>query len=268
MNATCARVIFFALLLSGLAGGAKLIESSPETSARSNSVAPAQAEFEKTEAAYRANNFGVALLEQYRARDAVDSFTRALEIKPDLLIAQVNLAIALYYLPDLDRAKHEAEQALKRDPDRLQARYILGLIARSQNRFDDAISEFKKVLRVDPDDVGANVNLGQVFSQQKEYAPAFAAFRKAIEVEPYNETALYNLGLLLTRTGDRTQGQQVLQKFQRLKESGAGTTVGPNYLEGGHYAEAIVSTGAEAELVDSTTPRVRLPTRKDDQKSA
>jgi len=71
-----------------------------------------QSSFEKREAAYRANNIGVALLEQYKAKEAAESFTRALAIKPDLLIARVNLAIALYYLPDADGAKREAEKAL------------------------------------------------------------------------------------------------------------------------------------------------------------
>src|SRR5205814_887280 len=33
-------------------------------------------------------------------------------------------------------------------------------------------------------------------------------------------------------------------------------TIGTNYLEGGHYAEAVVSTGIEPELVDKRTPDV------------
>ncbi|HSP62166.1 MAG TPA: CRTAC1 family protein, partial [Pyrinomonadaceae bacterium] len=65
-----------------------------------------------------------------------------------------------------------------------------------------------------------------------------------------------NLGLLLTRTGHKEEGQGLLQKFQQLKASGAGTTLGTNYLEGGHYAEAMVSSGAEAELVDRNIPNV------------
>ena len=215
-----------------------------------------QSAFEKREAAYRANNIGVALLEQYKAKEAVESFQRALNIKPDLLLARINLALALYYLPDADAAKHEAEKALTQDANAPQPHYILGLIARAQNNLDEAIAEFQKVLAVDADDVGTNVNRGQILVQQKKYPEATAAFRKAIAAEPYNETALYNLGLLLTRTGKREEGQALLRKFQQLKESGAGTTIGSNYLEGGHYAEAIVSTGLETELVDRGTPEV------------
>lgn len=217
---------------------------------------PAQSAFEKREAAYRANNVGVALLEQFRIKEAGDSFTRALEIKSDLQIARINLAIAFYYLPDANAAKREAERALAQNANAPQPRYILGLIARAQNRFEDAVAEFQKVLKIDPDDAGANINLGQIFVQQKKQTEAIAALRKAIAAEPYNETALYNLGLLLTRTGKRAEGQQLIQKFQQLKASGAGIALGTNYLEGGHYAEAVVSTGLETDLVDRTTPDV------------
>src|SRR2546425_4480626 len=147
-----------------------------------------QAAFEKREAAYRANNLAVAMLEQYKAKEAVEDFNHALAIKPHLLIARINLSIALYYLPDADGAKREAEKSLIQDPNRPHPHYILGLIARSQNRFAEAITEFQKVLKTDPDDVGSNINVGQIFSQQKKYPEAIAAFRKAIAAEPYNET--------------------------------------------------------------------------------
>jgi Tfp pilus assembly protein PilF len=215
-----------------------------------------QSAFDKREGAYRANNLGVAFLEQYKAKEAVASFTQALEIKPDLLIARINLSIALYYLPEIDRAKREAEKALAQNQNAPQPHYILGLIARAQNRFDEAIAEFGKVLKIDAADVGSNINIGQIFVQQKRYEEAIGALRKAIEAEPYNETALYNLGLLLTRTGKREEGRRLIQKFQQFKQSGAGTTLGTNYLEGGHYAEAVVSTGAEAGLVDKTIPDI------------
>ena len=211
---------------------------------------------EQREAAYRANNLGVALLEQFKAKEAAESFTRALQLQPDLLIARINLSIALYYLPDSASAKREAEKALAQNQVTPQPHYILGLIARSENQFDVALNEFGKVLKIDPEDAGANVNAGQIYAQQKKYPDAIAAFRRAVESEPYNETALYNLGLLLTRTGKKEEGQLLIQKFQQFRQSGAGTAIGTNYLEGGHYAEAVVSTGAEPELVDKRTPDV------------
>jgi tetratricopeptide (TPR) repeat protein len=221
-------------------------------------VSSEQSAIDKREAAYRANNVGVALLEQYKPGEAVESFQRALAIAPDLHLAQINLCIALYYVPDPEGAKRAAEKAIAQDSRSPQAHYILGLIARTDNRYDDALAQFQTVLADDAEDVATNVNVGQIYVQERRYDLAIPAFRKALTGEPYNEAALYNLGILLTRTGAREEGQRVLQKFQQLQQSGAGTKLGTTYLEQGRYAEAIVSTGTEADLVNRATPDVKF----------
>jgi tetratricopeptide (TPR) repeat protein len=213
---------------------------------------------ETREDAYRANNLGVALLEQYKYKEGAEAFTRALQLDPKLQLARINLSIALFNVPDLTGAQREAEKAVAANANAPQPVYILGLIAKSQNRTEDAIAAFQRVLKIDPRDTGANVNIGQLLAQQKNYAGAIAALRTAISVEPYNMTALYNLGLALTRNNERAEGQQMIQRFQQLRQSGAGTTIGQNYLEQGRYAEAVASTGAETELVERAVPEVKF----------
>jgi Tfp pilus assembly protein PilF len=208
------------------------------------------------EDAYRANNLGVAYLEQYNYDIAVKQFRRALEIDPKLQMARVNLAIAFLYAPDLAGAAREAQTVLQQQADEPHAHYVLGLIARSENRVDDGIAELKRVLDKDARDVGALVNLGQLLMQRREYAEAVALFRRAAEQEPFHVTATYNLAVALTRAGQTEEGQRMTQQFQKLRESGYGTTFSNTYLEQGRYAEAIVSTGAEPELVDTSTPDV------------
>jgi tetratricopeptide (TPR) repeat protein len=208
------------------------------------------------EEAYRANNLGVALLEQYKYKEGAESFTRALQLDPKLTIARINLSIALFNVPDAAGAQREAEKAVAQNPNAPQPHYILGLIAKAQNRNEDAIAAFQRVLKIDPRDVGANVNIGQLYASARNYTEAANVFRIALEVDPYNMTALYNLGLALTRSNQRAEGQQAIQRFQELRQRGTGTTIGQNYLEQGRYSEAIASTGAEAELVDRAVPAV------------
>jgi len=210
------------------------------------------------EDAYRANNRGVALLEQFRPQDAAEAFREALRIDPGLAIARVNLAIALFNVPDLAQARSEAEAAARAAPEAPQPRYVLGLIARSENRTDDARAAFEKVLSIDPADVGALVNLGQLHMQQRQYPDAVAGFRSAVAAEPYNATAVYNLGLALTRSGQTAEAQQTMERFRQLREGGYGTLLGQNYPDQGRYAEAVASTGAEPDLVDAATPPVRF----------
>jgi len=208
------------------------------------------------EEAYRQNNLGVAQLEQFNYKEGAEAFERSLALDPQLKIAQINRAIALFNLQDIEAALPAAQTAAKNSPESPQPAYILGLIAKNQNRADDAVAAFKRVLEIDPQDVGANVNLGQLYAQQKKSAEAITAFRTAIAAEPYNATALYNLATALLRSNARAEGQQLMTRFQTLRQSGAATSIGQNYLEQGRYAEAIVSTGAETELVDKTEPKI------------
>jgi tetratricopeptide (TPR) repeat protein len=208
------------------------------------------------EDAYRANNLGVALMEQFKYKEGAEQFARALQLDPKLTIARINLSIALYNVPDLQGAQREVETAIAQAPNAPQPHYINGLIAKTQNRTDDAIAAFQRVLKIDPNDVGANINLGQLLSQQRKYTEAINAFRTALSVEPYNTTAIYNLSTALMRSNQRDEGQRMIQRFQELRQRGSGTVIGTNYLEQGRYAEALASTGAEAELVDRTTPAV------------
>ena len=208
------------------------------------------------EDAYRANNQGVALLEQFKYKEAAAAFKRALQLAPDLLLARINLGIALFNVPDLPAAQRELQAAAALVPSAPQPPYLLGLAAKTQNRAEEAIAYFQKVLRSDPNDVGTNVNMGQLYAQQRKYPEAIAALRIAVAAEPYNATALYNLGTALIRSGQRDEGQKVIAQFQELRQRGSGTTLGNNYLEQGRYAEAVASTGAEPDLVDKLVPEV------------
>ena len=63
------------------------------------------------EAAYRAINIGVARLEQFDFDAAATSFQEALKIAPDLALAHLDLALALFYGGKPDGARTEAEAA-------------------------------------------------------------------------------------------------------------------------------------------------------------
>jgi cytochrome c-type biogenesis protein CcmH/NrfG len=225
---------------------------------RSAAAGPSDRGAAAREEAYRANNLGVALLEQFKHREGAEQFRRALGIDPQLALARINLAVALFNVPDIEEAGRAARAAVEVAPRAPQPHYILGLIAKQQNRLDEAVEEFGRVLDIDPEDTGANVQIGQLYAQQRKYKEAAERFRRAIEAEPYNGTALYSLANTLIRAGERQEGQRLMQRFQELRASGAATVVGQNYLEQGRYAEAVTSNGAEQDLVERATPSVRF----------
>ena len=210
------------------------------------------------ENAYRANNIGVARLEQYDFPAAIEAFRRALAIDPALALARLNLGIALFYGGEPDAARKELEAVKAAMPDRPQPDYVLGLIARAGDRTEDAVSAFTRVRELDPSDVGAAINLGQLLVQQRRFDEAIKLLRPAIEAEPFNATAAYGLATALIRSGSAEEGRAAMDRFQKLRESGYAVTFSQAYLEQGRYAEAIASTGTEAGLVNETTSDVRF----------
>ena len=199
----------------------------------------------------------MALLEQFRFADAVAAFERALAADPALAAARVNLAIAHFYVPDMQAARQAAEQALAAAPDDPHPHYLLALIARSEGRAEEAAAApCRRCWPRIPKDLGANLTLGQVYLQMRRFDDAAASFRVALAAEPYNVSAAYNLGVALNRADKRAEAEEAMVRFQKLRDSPYKTALSSNYLEQGRYAEAVASTGAEPEAVDQGTPSV------------
>src|SRR4051812_38654465 len=80
------------------------------------------------EEAYRANNLGVAALEQFKYDEAATAFRRALAVEPSLGIARVNLGLALFLSGDLAGADREPAASQRLLPSAPQPPYLLGLV--------------------------------------------------------------------------------------------------------------------------------------------
>ncbi len=212
----------------------------------------------KREQLYRLNNIGAAFMEQYKHEDAVKQFKQALERDANFAMARINLALAHFYLNDSRAAVEEARAAVKLAPDSPHAHYALAAALRNEKLYDESLAEFNKVLAIDSRDSATNIQIGQLHSQKQQYPQAIAAFQRAIESEPFNATAVYSLAQALIRSGQQAEGQKALQRFQQLRASGYATTLGNVYGEKGRYAEAVISTGAEPDLISKESPNVRF----------
>ena len=218
--------------------------------------APAQPDAANLEAAYRANNRGVALLEQFSYDQAALAFRDALRLAPSLDAAQLNLAIADFYAGRPADAASGARAAAERMPANPTAHFIRGLIAKAENRLDEAEAAFTRVLALDARDAGTLVALGQIHLQERRVPEALALFERAVAAEPFNVTAAYNLALALTRAARGDEGREAMQRFERLRDSAYGVTYAQTYLSQGRYGEALASTGAESGLVNPNPPAV------------
>lgn len=185
------------------------------------------------------NNTGVALLDQYKFKEAIPQFRKIVELDPAIVPAQVNLAIAYFYDQKYAESLAAARKALEKDPKEIHALFVVGLIYRNQDEVKEAIDAFAAVHEQDPRDPSTNYYLGRLYMQERDYVRAAQFFRQVIEAEPYNASAHYNLAMALNRSGDREGNRAEMKEFQRLQSLFGSTTVGLQYLEQGRYAVAI-----------------------------
>src|SRR5262245_20023061 len=248
--------ISLAPLVILIAIGAAVLIRNPHASGAQ--TAPQNDALQKREQLYRLNNLGVALMEQYKHDDAAKKFKETLEANPNFALARINLAMAYLFLNDFANALGEAREAIRVAPASLHAQYVLAHALRNEKQYDEAIAAFNKVLAVDPRDPATNIQVGQIYALKQQYDQAIAAFRRALDAEPYNSTAAYSLAQALNRSGNTVEGAKVLERFKELRASGYATSLGLTYGEKGRYAEAVVGTGAEADLVTREATNVKF----------
>lgn len=214
---------------------------------------PLQSQTDQTARILYLNNRGVALLDQYKFKEAAAEFRQILDLAPRLVAAHVNLGIAYFYDQKYPEAQQSLTRALELNPAEIHAHYVMGLIHRNQDEPEKAIASFEAVNRRDPLDTSTNYYLGTLYMRQRNYVKAAEFFQKVIQQEPYNASAHYNLAMAYNRSGRREEGQRSMQEFQRLQELFGSTTVGLQYLEQGRYAIAIDSI-SEGELPGAVEP--------------
>ncbi len=184
---------------------------------------------------------GVALLEQFRFRDAADEFARVVELAPDSVAGHVNLGIAWFNERRFDRARGSFERARSLDAEAPHALYNLGLIEKLEGNTEAALEAFRRVAEMDPDDAMTQYYLGAAYAAVGRLDEAETALRAALELQPEHESARFSLGNVLVRAGRREEGRRELEEFQRLREvfAGGGVSAGLQYTELGPYAEAM-----------------------------
>ena len=97
-------------------------------------------------------DYGVALSQQDRRREAALEFRKALEVNPYHSRAHGNLGALLLADGAADAAAGELEAALENDPGNRMAPFNLARVLGAQGRLDEAIVELQKILTPEDDE--------------------------------------------------------------------------------------------------------------------
>jgi tetratricopeptide (TPR) repeat protein len=146
-------------------------------------------------------NRGVALHKLGRFAEEIASFDRALEIKPDLHEAWNNRGIALKNLGRFEQAIASWDRALEIKPDLHEAWYNRGIALGNLGRFEQAIASWDRALEIKPDYHEAWNNRGIALKNLGRFEQAIASYDRALEIKPDLHEAWYNRGIALGNLG-------------------------------------------------------------------
>jgi tetratricopeptide (TPR) repeat protein len=213
------------------------------------------------EAALRANprsvealsNLGMVQLTLGRHEEAIQCFSQALAIQPELPGVRQYLGLAYYKGGEFARARTELETVIRKQPRDAKSQHLLGLVRLGEGDLEHAVTELNKAVLLEPGNVAAAQTLattwlalrntaeakkvldgplsrvdtadtrmirGLYHHATRDYKQSLAHLRSAAELNPQMPTLPYHLARAHLALGDlESAHQQLLREVARNPDS-------------------------------------------------
>ena len=162
-------------------------------------------------------NLGVALSKRNRLEEAIDHYSKALSINPNITNAHNNLGAALAKQGKLDEAINHYTQTLRINPSHANAHNNLGVALSDRGELKEAMKHYLEALRIDPDFADAHYNLGLAYNDQNKLEKAMKHYSEALRKKPVFAEANYSLGLALATQGRLKEAVSHYSEALRIK---------------------------------------------------
>jgi tetratricopeptide (TPR) repeat protein len=135
---------------------------------------------------------------------AVEAYTKAIELRPYYADAYVGLGDAKAAKSDVDGAVAAYTKALAYNPINPRVHMSLGKIYYTEKGlYYESVTAYKKAIELDVNSVEARMGLGEVYEDKGLYKEAIDEYRKVIELDGKHTGAMYNLALVYEKTDPR-----------------------------------------------------------------
>ena len=148
------------------------------------------------------NILGVIQASGGNVTKSIDSFGKAISLKPDWEEPHYNLGLAHCKLGEFSAAVDGFRAALRLNPGNAAAEINLGNALRELGALQDAAGAYKRALRIGgPESADIQINLGVVSCDLGRFEDALVCFRRAVEIQPGHRDGHLNLGRALHKVG-------------------------------------------------------------------
>ncbi|HTP35441.1 MAG TPA: tetratricopeptide repeat protein [Candidatus Acidoferrales bacterium] len=210
---------------------------------------------------------GVAQMMEKNYSGAVQSFTRALALRPDQIPWLMARAEAYEALGSPNNALKDYQGCVRVDQKYSPAYVKIGVIYQTQNRFADAQKAYESAIAADPKQVFAYNNMAFGLAERKERLDDALKFaNKAVELEPQAPQYRDTLAWVRRARGELDQAARLLEQVSATNppQGEFYYHLGIVYSEQGRNAEAsaalkkALSLGSFGEAEDARQRLARL----------
>jgi tetratricopeptide (TPR) repeat protein len=135
---------------------------------------------------------------------AVEAYTKAIDLRPFYADAHVGLGDAKAAKGDVDGAVAAYQKALAHNPVNPKVHMSLGKIYYGEKGlYYEAVTAYKKAIDLDPTSVDARMGLGEVYEDKGLYKEAIEEYRRVIDLDGKHTGAMYNLAIVYEKVDPR-----------------------------------------------------------------
>ena len=130
-------------------------------------------------------------LEKYE--DAVKSYQRAIEIRPDYAPAYFHMANSYKNEGEYENAIKSYESAVRVKPDFSEAYFNMANTLKKLGRLEEALASYQLALKANPNFAEAHHNIGNILIKSDRVEDAIDHFNMAVQINPNYEVAKHML---------------------------------------------------------------------------
>lgn len=153
--------------------------------------------------------------ERRQFAESANDWRAALQLSPDNLYVQEQLAIALYKTGSLPEARSLFRALLKGEPDAADLNFYLGDTLLNSQKPQDAIRYLERALRGDPRLLPAERSLGLAYMQTGQTALAIPHLQRALPIDQ-DGSLHYQLGRAYLASGERERASAMIKQYQQM----------------------------------------------------
>ena len=125
-----------------------------------------------------------ALGEDKKYTEAIDAYTKSLELSPDYFYSNFNRGVNNYNAGNYEAAIADYSNAIDIDPEYTSAYRNRGQAYDQLNKTDLALADYSKALELDPSYSGTFFNRAVMYYNNKEYQNSIDDYTKVISLKP------------------------------------------------------------------------------------